>query len=95
MVLMSWSAQYGTIVYSYTFDRETMRGTYKPDSFSAEVKEKNGAKFKWGPGLLTLNKNDADSVLSWLMAHKYQGRAPDKLESTAEAPDYLEQEFVN
>ena len=95
MVLKKWSAQYGPIVYSYAFDRETMRGTYKPDSFSAEIEEKNGAKFKYGPGMLTMDKNNADSVLSWLIGHKHQGRAPDKLSSTAEAPDYLEQEFVN
>jgi hypothetical protein len=95
VVLKKWSAQYGAILYSYTFDRETMRGTYKPESFSAEIKEKNGMKFKWGPGMLTLDKNDADSVLSWLMAHKYQGRAPDKLASQAEASDYLEQEIMN
>lgn len=95
MVLRSWSAQYGTIVYSYAFDRETMRGTYKPESFSDEVREKNGAKFKYGPGMLTLDKNNADSVLSWLIGSKYQGRAPEKMSSEAEASDYLEQEFVN
>ena len=95
MVLRSWSAQYGSRLYSYEFDRETKRGTYKPDSFSAEIQEKNGMKFRWGPGMLTLDKNDADSVLSWLIGSKYQGRAPDKMSSEAEASDYLEQEFVN
>ncbi len=72
-----------------------MRGTYKPDSFSAEIVEKNGARFKYGPGTLTMDKNNADSVLSWLIASKYQGRTPDKMSSEAEASDYLEQEFVN
>lgn len=72
-----------------------MRGTYKPESFSDEVKASSGQKFQYGPGTLTMDKNNADSVLSWLIASKYQGRTPDKMSSEAEASDYLEQEFVN